>query len=82
MNVPFLDLKSLHSEILEELAAALRRALESGQYILGRETPAFEQEFAAYCGVRCCVGVGNGLEALHLICRRSIMCPVVNHNSD
>src|SRR5205814_5713461 len=43
--------------------------LESGWYILGPELEAFESEFAAYCGARHCVGVGNGLEALHLILR-------------
>ncbi len=43
--------------------------MESGWYILGEEVEAFEREFAAYCGVKHCVGVGNGLEALHLILR-------------
>src|SRR5438876_11850804 len=69
VRVPFLDLRSAHLEIREELEAAFRRVLESGWYILGREVEAFEQEFAAYCGVKHCVGVGNGLEALHLILR-------------
>src|SRR5919202_3180357 len=41
----------------------------SGWYILGQELGAFEEEFAAYCGAEHCVGVGNGLEALHLILR-------------
>lgn len=69
MKVPFLDLKSPHLEFQQELEAAFRRVLESGWYILGREVEAFEDEFAAYCGVRHCVGVGNGLDALHLIFR-------------
>jgi dTDP-4-amino-4,6-dideoxygalactose transaminase len=69
MTVPFLDLKAPYLELKEELDAAYRRVMESGWYILGREVEAFEQEFAAYCGVRHCVGVGNGLEALHLILR-------------
>ena len=43
--------------------------MRSAWYVLGREVEAFEQEFAAYCGVKHCVGVGNGLEALHLILR-------------
>ena len=37
--------------------------------MLGEELDAFEREFAAYCGAAHCVGVGNGLEALHLILR-------------
>ncbi len=43
--------------------------LASGGYVLGAEVEAFEREFAAYCEVEHCVGVGNGLEALHLILR-------------
>src|SRR6516225_7266613 len=43
--------------------------MRSAWYILGKECEAFEQEYAAYCGVQHCVGVGNGLEALHLILR-------------
>ena len=69
MKVPFLDLQSPHRELREELEAANRRVLDSGWFILGPELEAFEAEFAAYCGARHCVGVGNGLEALHLILR-------------
>ncbi len=69
MKVPFLDLKATYLELKEEIDEACRRVLESGWYILGAEVEAFEREFADYCGVRHCVGVGNGLEALHLILR-------------
>lgn len=67
--IPFLDLKAPYAELREELDEAWRRVMESGRYILGREGEAFEEEFAAYCGVRHCIGVGNGLDALHLILR-------------
>ena len=43
--------------------------MASGWYILGEEVEAFEEEWAAYCGTAHCVGVGNGLEALHLVLR-------------
>ena len=43
--------------------------MSSGWYILGQEVEAFESEFAAYCGVRHCIGVSNGLDALELILR-------------
>src|SRR5690349_3165355 len=43
--------------------------MASAWYILGQEVELFEREFAAYCGVKHCVGVGNGLEALHLVLR-------------
>lgn len=69
MKIPFLDMKAPYLELREELDEAYRRVMESGQYILGEEVEAFEAEFAAYCGVRHCIGVGNGLEALHLILR-------------
>ena len=69
MNVPFLDLSAPWHELHDELDAAWRRVMDSGWYILGKEVAAFEEEFAAYCGVRHCIGVGNGLDALHLILR-------------
>lgn len=69
MKVPFLDLKAAYLEVKEELDAAYRRVMESGWYILGREVRAFEEEFAAYCRAGHCVGVGNGLDALHLVLR-------------
>lgn len=69
MKVPFLNLKATYLELQQELDAAYRRVMESGWYILGQEVEAFEAEFAAYCGTQYCVGVGNGLEALHLILR-------------
>jgi dTDP-4-amino-4,6-dideoxygalactose transaminase len=69
MKVPFLELKPAYVELRAELDQAYRRVMESGWYILGEEVEAFEQAFAAYCGVKHCLGVGNGLEALHLIVR-------------
>lgn len=69
MKVPFLDLKAAYLELKDELDAAYHRVMDSGWYILGEEVEAFESEFAAYCGVKHCIGVGNGLEALHLILR-------------
>lgn len=69
MKVQFLDLKSLHEGICDELLAAFERVLNSGMYILGEEVRQFEQEFAGYCEANHCVGVGNGLDALHLILR-------------
>lgn len=67
MNIPFLDLKAPHEELRAELREAFERVLDSGWYILGDEVKQFEHEFAAYCEAGHCVGVGNGLDALHLI---------------
>lgn len=68
-SVPFLDLAGLHQSIREPLDAAYRRVVDSGWFIMGPELEAFEAEFARYCEVKHCVGVGNGLEALHLLLR-------------
>lgn len=66
MNVPFLDLEATYLELSDEIDAAVQHVLRSGWYILGEEVEAFEREFANYCEVSYCVGVGNGLDALHL----------------
>jgi len=68
-RIPFLDLSVPYSKLKVDFDAAYQRVLQSGWYILGKEVEAFENEFATYCGVKHCVGVGNGLEALHLILR-------------
>lgn len=67
--IPFLDLKQPYLELKEELDHAYQRVMESGWYIHGEEFKAFEAEFADYCNVKYCIGVGNGLDALHLILR-------------
>ena len=69
MSIPFLDLKAPHEELRAEMCQAFERVIDSGWYILGNEVKQFEQEFAIYCDAKNCVGVGNGLEALHLILR-------------
>lgn len=68
-SVPFLDLGAVNGLIRDELDAAFRRVLDSGWFIMGPELEAFEAEFAEYSGVKHCIGVGNGLEALHLLLR-------------
>jgi dTDP-4-amino-4,6-dideoxygalactose transaminase len=67
--IPFLDLKSINLRHREAFHVALDRVLDSGWLILGKETEAFEHEFAEYCDARHAVGVANGLEALHLVLR-------------
>jgi dTDP-4-amino-4,6-dideoxygalactose transaminase len=69
MKVPFLDLHATYRELRGQLNQAFERVMDSGWYILGEEVAAFEKEYAAYTGCRHCIGVGNGLEALHLILR-------------
>ncbi len=66
MSVHFLDLHAAYLELQPEIDAAVKRVLDSGWYILGAEVDAFEQEYATYCEAQHCVGVANGLDALHL----------------
>ncbi|KYH30669.1 dTDP-3-amino-3,6-dideoxy-alpha-D-galactopyranose transaminase [Clostridium tepidiprofundi DSM 19306] len=67
MNIPFLNFEPMHSEIEKEITKKFLEVYNSYWYILGEQVNEFEKEFAAYCGVKYCVGVGNGLEALTLI---------------
>ena len=64
--IPFLDFSAMHTELRPRLDAAYARVVDSNWLILGREVEAFEQEFAAYCGARHCIGVANGLDALFI----------------
>jgi len=69
MDIPFLDLASINLRDREAFLKALNRVLDSGWLILGDEVKKFERSFAQYCGADRCVGVANGLDALHLVLR-------------
>lgn len=69
IKVPFQDFRAAYEELKAELDDAYQRFMESGWYVLGKEVSSFEEEYAAYCEAKHCVGVGNGLEALHLALR-------------
>ncbi len=60
------DFKAEYQSIENEIKAKAIKVLESGWYIMGNELSAFEEEFASYIGVKHCIGVANGLEALFL----------------
>jgi dTDP-4-amino-4,6-dideoxygalactose transaminase len=66
MKIPFVDLTRRYLGMKDEVDGAIRRVLESGWFILGRELERFETEFAGYLDCRYAVGVGSGTEALHL----------------
>jgi dTDP-4-amino-4,6-dideoxygalactose transaminase len=66
MSVSFLDIRASYLELKEEVDAAVLRVLKSGWYILGQEVELFEADYARYCGAHHCIGVANGLDALHL----------------
>ena len=67
MKVPILDLKPAYEALRAELDAAYHRVMASGWVLLGKELEAFEAEYAASVGVKHCVGVANGLEAMQLV---------------
>lgn len=67
MKIPILNLKPAYDELRVELDAAYHRVMESGWLLLGKELEAFEAEYAASVGVKHCVGVANGLEAMQLV---------------
>jgi dTDP-3-amino-3,4,6-trideoxy-alpha-D-glucose transaminase len=73
-RIPFLDLDP-GPELEAELQAALARVLASRHYLLGPELEAFEEEFAAHCGTRHCVGVASGLSAIELALRAAGIGP-------
>ena len=64
--IPFLDLKAQYRQIKPEVDAAVMRAIDSTQFVLGPEVTAFEKRFAAYCNVGHCCAVNSGTSALHL----------------
>lgn len=68
-QIPFLELAPDVQTIKQELLKACSEVLDRGWFVQGEEIAAFEAEFASYCHASYCVGVGNGLDALHLILR-------------
>lgn len=66
MKVPFFSLSNIHQPLKEEFLEALSRILDKGDFILGKDVLAFEQNFAKYCDSSFSIGVGNGLDALKI----------------
>ena len=68
-KIPILDLQEQIQSHWEDLNAAFQRVLRSGQFILGPEVKAFEEECASYLGTRHAVGLNSGTDALFLAMR-------------
>ena len=66
MKIPFVSFLPMEKELNQDLRDAFDRVFRASWYIEGKEDMAFESAFAEYCGVRHCIGVGNGLDALML----------------
>jgi dTDP-4-amino-4,6-dideoxygalactose transaminase len=67
IEVPFIDLRSHHAPLLEEINGAIREVIDSAAFAGGPFVTRFEEEFAAYCNCPYAVGVGSGTEALWLV---------------
>ena len=66
MKIPFSTFEKMHSEIKDEITEKFEEVYDKSWFIQGEEVRKFEEEFAAYCGAKYCVGCGNGLDALFL----------------
>src|SRR5689334_7422144 len=69
MNIPFVSFTKVNEQIKSEIMAAFEQFFDKGWYVLGDSVKTFESEFAGYNQVHHCVGVSNGLDALHIALR-------------
>jgi dTDP-4-amino-4,6-dideoxygalactose transaminase len=69
IRIPLVDLRAQHEELAAEIQAGFARVIDRTSFILGPEVAAFEEEFALACGVRHCIGVASGTDALELVMR-------------
>ena len=67
MNIPFASFVPMHEEIRQGLDSAFKKVVDKSYFIQGEECEKFEEEYAAYCGTKYCVGVATGLDAIYLI---------------
>lgn len=66
MRIPFVSFEETNSEIRGAILDAFTSFFDNGWYILGERLKTFESEYAAFNQVKHCIGVSNGLDALHL----------------
>jgi dTDP-4-amino-4,6-dideoxygalactose transaminase len=68
-EIPLVDLAVQHHDVADAVAAGFAEVLRTGDFVGGEAVGAFEREYASFVGVRHCVGVGNGTDALELALR-------------
>ncbi len=68
-NIPFVCFENMNLKIKEEVMQNFEEFFDSKQYILGERVKKFEEHYAQFCQTNYCIGVGNGLDALHLALR-------------
>ncbi|MDL1892494.1 DegT/DnrJ/EryC1/StrS family aminotransferase [Sphingobacteriales bacterium CHB3] len=67
MKVPFVDLHAQYQSLKHEMLPAVEKIMETSQFILGKAVEDFEKQFAAAHGMKHCIGVGTGTDALHVV---------------
>jgi len=80
--INFLDLQKINTQYEKELKEAASKVIASGWYLMGKELETFEQSYASFCGVKHCLGVGNGLDALRLIFKAYIELGVMQKGDE
>ncbi len=65
--IKFLDLEKINNRFRDEIDLRIKTILDKGWYLQGEENETFTKNFAKYCGIKHCIGVANGLDALNLI---------------
>ncbi len=73
--IPLVDLKANYLPIAEEVDVGMKRVLSNTAFILGSDVKDFESEYAAWLGVKHCIGVANGTDALELLVRAAGLGP-------
>lgn len=68
-QVPFVDLRAQQAEVNEDILRDLSDVLAGAGFIGGPHVAAFEREYAEFCGVAHCIGLGNGTDAVELALR-------------
>jgi dTDP-4-amino-4,6-dideoxygalactose transaminase len=81
-TIKFLDLQKINASYRQEFDKAIKNVLDSGWYIIGNALQEFEKNFASFCGVKHCLGISNGLDALILILRAYIEMGIMEEGDE
>lgn len=65
-NIPFLSFETINKQVKAEMLSSFEGFFDNAWYVLGDRVRRFEQEYALFNEVKNCIGVSNGLDALHI----------------
>tara|TARA_B100000900_G_C20599324_1_gene724852 strand:- start:1061 stop:2164 length:1104 start_codon:yes stop_codon:yes gene_type:complete len=80
--INFLNLKKVNAQYSKEFKEAASRVIDSGWFLMGNELKTFEKNYSNFCGVKFCLGVANGLDALRLIFKAYIEMGVMKKGDE